>query len=36
MQQRMHPGMIFIVTDLPLHPDRRSGSDFVVMADAGP
>lgn len=26
-----HPGMIFVFTDLPLHPDRRSGRDFVIM-----
>jgi hypothetical protein len=27
-----HPGMIFVFTDLPLHPDRRSGRDFVIMS----
>ncbi|EAQ03494.1 hypothetical protein OB2597_02702 [Pseudooceanicola batsensis HTCC2597] len=27
-----HPGMIFVFTDLPLHPDRRTGRDFVVMS----
>ena len=27
-----HPGMIFIVTDLPLHPNSRSGRDFVIMS----
>ena len=26
-----HPGMIYILTDLPLHPDRRPGRDFVIM-----
>ncbi len=31
MQGKMHPGMVMIVTDLPLHPDSRSGEDFVVM-----
>ncbi len=31
MQRHMHPGMMLIVTDLPLHPDRRSGEDFVIM-----
>ena len=31
MQRHMHPGMMLIVTDLPLHPDRRSGDDFVIM-----
>lgn len=28
----VHPGMIFLLTDLPLHPDRRSGRDFVIMS----
>ena len=27
-----HPGMIFIFTDLPLHPNSRSGRDFVIMS----
>jgi len=31
IQSRMHPGMVMIVTDLPLHPDSRSGKDFVIM-----
>lgn len=31
MRGRMHPGMMLIVTDLPVSPDRRSGSDFVIM-----
>jgi len=31
MQARMHPGMVMIVSDLPLHPDSRSGKDFVIM-----
>lgn len=29
---RMHPGTILILTDLPLHPDTRSGADFVIMS----
>lgn len=33
-QSRMHPGMVFIITDLPMHPDRRSGDDFVIMTVA--
>jgi hypothetical protein len=33
---RMHPGMLLVVTDLATSPDRRTGSDFVVMADADP
>lgn len=28
---RLHPGTILITTDLPLHPDSRSGRDFVIM-----
>jgi hypothetical protein len=31
MQARMHPGMILITTELPTHPDTRSGDDFVLM-----
>jgi hypothetical protein len=31
MRAKMHPGMVLIVTAIPTHPDRRSGSDFVVM-----
>ncbi len=26
----LHPGMIAVLTDLPLTPDRRSGRDFVI------
>ncbi|WP_121060793.1 L,D-transpeptidase [Chachezhania antarctica] len=32
ISEHSHPGMIFIFTDLPLHPDRRSGRDFVIMS----
>jgi hypothetical protein len=32
MRQRMHPGMILILTDAPLHPEARSGRDFVIMS----
>lgn len=28
---RLHPGAMLVLTDLPLHPDMRSGTDFVVM-----
>lgn len=28
---RMHPAMTMIVSDLAAEPDRRSGSDFVIM-----
>lgn len=32
MTGRMHPGMVFVITDLPLAPDARSGKDFVIMS----
>ena len=32
IQERMHPGMVVILTDAPLHPDSRSGKDFVIMS----
>lgn len=32
MGARMHPGMTMVVTDAPLHPDTRSGKDFVIMS----
>jgi hypothetical protein len=31
IQQRMHPGMVLITTELPAHPDTRTGDDFVLM-----
>ncbi len=31
MQKHMHPGMMMILTDLPLSADRRSGKDFVIV-----
>lgn len=34
MQARMVQGAILVTTDLPLHPDSRSGKDFVVMDTA--
>lgn len=34
MKERLHPGMVMIVTDVPLHPDRRSAKDFVIMSSA--
>ena len=34
LRKRMHPGMVMVVTDNPLHPDRRSGKDFVIMDSA--
>lgn len=32
IKQHVHPGMIYIFTDLPLHPDSRSQRDFVIMS----
>lgn len=32
IQAKIHPGMVFILTDAPLHVDRRSGRDFVIMS----
>lgn len=32
MGARMHPGMVMVLTDAPLHPDTRSGKDFVIMS----
>ncbi len=34
VRQRLHPGFVVIVSDLAAHPDRRSGTDFVIM-DSG-
>lgn len=31
IEERMHPGMLLITTELPAHPDTRTGSDFVLM-----
>jgi len=31
VRERLHPGMTIVTTDLPAHPDTRSGRDFVVM-----
>ncbi len=30
MTKLLHPGMIFITTDVPLSADKRSGKDFVI------
>ncbi len=32
MRSRMHPGLVMVLTDAPLHPDTRSGQDFVIMS----
>jgi hypothetical protein len=34
LKPRMHAGMVMIVTDTSLHPDRRSNTDFVIMSSA--
>ncbi len=34
VSQYLHPGMTLVTTDLPSHPDTRSGRDFVVMSQA--
>lgn len=31
MQARMHPGMVLVTTELPAHPDTRTGDDFVLV-----
>lgn len=31
MADRMHPGMVLVTTELPSHPDTRSGEDFVLI-----
>ncbi|MCX7305602.1 MAG: L,D-transpeptidase [Hyphomicrobiales bacterium] len=32
MKQKMHPGMVMILTDAPLSPDTKTGKDFVIMS----
>lgn len=32
VQSRMRAGMVLVLTDAPLHPDSRTGKDFVVMS----
>ena len=32
LAERLHPGLTFVVSDLPSTPDRRTGEDFVIMA----
>lgn len=31
LHEYLHPGMTLVTTDLPAHPDTRTGRDFVVM-----
>ncbi len=35
MKQKMHAGMVLVLTDAPLQPDNRTGRDFVVMSADG-
>lgn len=35
IQDRMHPGMLLITTELPASPESRSGDDFVLMNTEG-
>lgn len=32
LQSSLHPGAILVLTDAPLHPDNRTGEDFVIMS----
>lgn len=32
IQEKMHPVMTVVLTDAPLHPDTRTGKDFVIMS----
>ena len=32
LQALLHPGAVLVLTDAPLHPDTRSGRDFVIMS----
>lgn len=34
LREHMHPGMVMVATDVALHPDRRSDTDFVIMSSA--
>jgi hypothetical protein len=31
MKSRMHQGLVLVLTDLPAHPDTRTGKDFVIL-----
>ncbi|MCB1387537.1 MAG: L,D-transpeptidase [Rhodobacteraceae bacterium] len=32
LRQHTHVGMLFVLTDLPMHPNTRTGRDFVIMS----
>jgi hypothetical protein len=34
MKARMHQGLVLVLTDLPAHPDTRTGKDFVILNQA--
>jgi hypothetical protein len=34
MKARMHQGLVLVLTDLPSHPDTRTGKDFVILNQA--
>ena len=29
--ESLHPGSTYVITDLPAHPQTRTGTDFVIM-----
>ncbi|MEX3008592.1 L,D-transpeptidase family protein [Hoeflea sp. TYP-13] len=33
LAKNLHPGSAFMLTDLPAHPDTRTGTDFIIMRD---
>jgi hypothetical protein len=35
MREKLHPGLVMVVSDLAATPDRQSGRDFVIMSGDG-
>jgi hypothetical protein len=35
MMEKLHPGLVMVVSDLAATPDRQSGRDFVIMSGDG-
>jgi len=33
IQKRMHPGLVLVMSDMPLHEDTRSATDFVIAVE---
>jgi hypothetical protein len=33
VQKRMHPGLILVMSDMPLHENTRSAHDFVIAVE---